>query len=104
MSTYGGSSRNWTIPDLKNNGAQFWSKIDTTTGKTTVYRRYPGPFNSAIGESNVEIGTIEAGGKFIPTNNAASGGFDSSLTEEERKIFLSDKVQNKLEIIQKKLP
>ena len=96
MSTYGGSSRNWTIPDLKNNGAQFWSKIDTTTGKTTVYRRYPGPFNSAIGESNVEIGTIEAGGKFIPTNNAASGGFDSSLTEEERKIFLSDKVQKQV--------
>lgn len=96
MSTYGGSSRNWTIPDLKNNGAQFWSKIDTTTGKTTVYRRYPGPFNSAIGESNVEIGTIEAGGKFTPTNNAASGGFDSSLTEEERKIFLSDKVQKQV--------
>ena len=91
--TFGGSESNFTVPDLKNDGAQFWTKVDATTGKTTVYRRYPGPFNSAIGESNVEIGTIEPGKKFVPTNNPASGGFDSSLKEEERKIFLSDTVQ-----------
>ena len=93
MSTFGGSETNFTVPQLKNDGAQFWTKVDATTGKTTVYRRYPGPFNSAIGESNVEIGTIEPGKKFVPTNNAASGGFDSSLNEDERKAFLSDDVQ-----------
>ena len=93
MSTFGGSETNFTVPQLKNDGAQFWTKVDATTGKTTVYRRYPGPFNSAIGESNVEIGTIEPGKKFVPTNNAASGGFDSALKEDERKAFLSDTVQ-----------
>ena len=93
MSTFGGSENNFTVPQLKNDGAQFWTKVDATTGKTTVYRRYPGPFNSAIGEKNVEIGTVEPGGKFVPTNNPAFGGFDSSLKEEERKTFLSDTVQ-----------
>ena len=55
----------------------------------------PGPFNSAIGDSpeRIEIGTIEPGKKFVPTNNAASGGFDSALKEDERKAFLSDNVQ-----------
>ena len=66
MSTFGGSETNFTVPQLKNDGAQFWTKVDATTGKTTVYRRYPGPFNSAIGEKNVEIGTIEPGKKFVP--------------------------------------
>ena len=93
MSTFGGSETNFTVPQLKNDGAQFWTKVDATTGKTTVYRRYPGPFNSAIGEKNVEIGTIEPGKKFVPTNNAAFGGFDSALKEDERKAFLSDNVQ-----------
>ena len=91
--TFGGSGNNFTVPQLKNDGAQFWTKVDATTGKTTVYRRYPGPFNSAIGEKNVEIGTIEPGGKFVPTNNPALGGFNSSLKEDERKAFLSDGVQ-----------
>ena len=91
--TFGGSESNFTVPDLKNDQAQFWTKVDATTGKTTVYRRYPGPFNSALLENNVEIGTIEPGKKFVPTNNPAFGGFDSSLKEEERKIFLSDTVQ-----------
>ena len=93
MSTFGGSETNFTVPQLKNDGAQFWTKVDATTGKTTVYRRYPGVFGSAVGESNVEIGTIEPGKKFVPTNNAALGGFDSALKEDERKAFLSDGVQ-----------
>ena len=93
MSTFGGSETNFTVPQLKNDGAQFWTKVDATTGKTTVYRRYPGVFGSAVGESNVEIGTIEPGKKFVPTNNAALGGFDSALKEDERKVFLSDNVQ-----------
>ncbi len=96
MATYGGSERNFKLPQIKNDGAQFWTKVDATTGKTTVYRRYPGPFNSAIGESNVEIGTIEKGEDFVPTNTVASGGFDSELTEEERKLFLSDAAQKQL--------
>ena len=97
--TYGGSERNFKIPKLKNDGAQFWTKIDNTgdtKGKITVYRRYPGPFNSAIGETNVEIGTKEKGGDFVPTNNPASGGFDTALTKDERKLFLSDDVQKQV--------
>ena len=43
MSTFGGSENNFTVPQIKNDGAQFWTKVDATTGKTTVYRRYPGP-------------------------------------------------------------
>ena len=97
MATYGGAGKNdFKIPELKNDGAQFWTKVDATTGKTTVYRRYPGIFGSAVGENNVEIGTIEKGEDFVPTNNALLGGFDDNLTKDERKAFLSDAVQKKV--------
>ena len=97
MATYGGAGKNdFKIPELKNDGAQFWTKVDATTGKTTVYRRYPGIFGSAVGENNVEIGTIEKGEDFVPTNNALLGGFDDNLTKDERKAFLSDAVQKQV--------
>ena len=40
---------------------------------------------------NKEIGTIEPGGKFVP-----SSGFDSNLSADERKAFLSDAGQKQL--------
>ena len=96
MATYGGSERNFKLPQIKNNGAQFWTKTDSETKKTTVFRRYPGPLNIIALDKNVEIGTIEKGEDFVPTNTVASGGFDSELTEEERKLFLSDAAQKQL--------
>ena len=96
MATYGGSERNFKLPQIKNNGAQFWTKTDSETKKTTVFRRYPGPLNIIALDKNVEIGTIEKGEDFVPTNTVASGGFDSELTEEERQLFLSDAAQQQL--------
>ena len=96
MATYGGSERNFKLPQIKNDGAQFWTKTDSETKKTTVFRRYPGPLNIIALDKNVEIGTIEKGEDFVPTNTVASGGFDSELTEEERKLFLSDAAQKQL--------
>ena len=94
MATYGGAGKNdFKIPELKNDGAQFWTKVDSETGKTTVYRRYPGFLGI---ENNVEIGTIEKGQDFVPTNNALLGGFDDNLTEKERKAFLSDAAQKQI--------
>jgi hypothetical protein len=94
MATYGGAGKNdFKIPELKNDGALFWTKVDATTGKTTVYRRYPGFLGI---ENNVEIGTIEKGKDFVPTNNVALGGFDDNLTKDERKAFLSDAVQKQV--------
>ena len=94
MATYGGAGKkDFKIPQLKNDGAQFWTKVDSETGKTTVYRRYPGFLGI---ENNVEIGTIEKGQDFVPTNNALLGGFDDNLTEKERKAFLSDAAQKQI--------
>ena len=61
MATYGGSERNFKLPQIKNDGAQFWTKTDSETKKTTVFRRYPGPLNIIALDKNVEIGTIENG-------------------------------------------
>ena len=97
MATYGGAGKaDFKISQLKNDGAQFWTKVDASTGKTTVYRRYPGIFGSAVGDRNIEIGTIEKGEDFVPTNNVALGGFDDNLTKDERKAFLSEAVQKQI--------
>ena len=97
MATFGGAGKkDFKISQLKNDGAQFWTKVDSETGKTTVYRRYPGILGSAVGDRNIEIGTIEKGEDFVPTNNVALGGFDNNLTENERKAFLSDAVQKQI--------
>ena len=37
MATYGGSERNFKLPQIKNDGAQFWTKTDSETKKTTVF-------------------------------------------------------------------
>ena len=92
--TWGGEDKSFTIPALKNDKAQFWTKTDTTTGKVTVYRTYPGFLG--LPNINVEIGTVEAGKKFVPTNNPALGGFDNNLSADERKAFLSDAGQKQL--------
>ena len=88
--TWGGEDKSFTIPALKNDGAEFWTKTDTTTGKVTVYRTYRAIIDLGL-RDNKEIGTIEPGGKFVP-----SSGFDSNLSADERKAFLSDAGQKQL--------
>ena len=88
--TWGGEDKSFTIPALKNDGAEFWTKTDTTTGKVTVYRTYRAIIDLGL-RDNKEIGTIEPGGNFVP-----SSGFDSNLSADERKAFLSDAGQKQL--------
>ena len=88
--TWGGEDKSFTIPALKNDGAEFWTKTDTTTGKVTVYRTYKAIIDLGL-RDNKEIGTIEPGGKFVP-----SSGFDNNLSADERKAFLSKDGQKQL--------
>ena len=83
MPTYGGRNNENTfkLPGLKDGGNNpYYTIIDVETGVTTVYERQFG--------GDAELGTIKPGGKFEKGKD-----FNTALSTEDRKLFLSEKVQ-----------
>ena len=83
MPTYGGrnTENTFELPGLKDGGNNpYYTIIDVETGVTTVYEKQFG--------GDAELGTIKPGGKFEKGKD-----FNKSLSTEDRKLFLSEKVQ-----------
>ena len=88
MATYGGESKRF--PSHIDPGKQFYVVVDADTGEATYYED-KGIFPS------IKLGSKKPGEDFVPNDPVLDAGFYEVFNEQQRKEFLSDENQKKLD-------
>lgn len=97
MATYGGSNDENTFDSPVDSGKKLYVVIDAKTGKQTFYERKGGTGLQRAFTEDIKIGTIEPGGKFVPTpKTSTEPGFESVFNKEQQKEFLKPENVKKL--------
>ena len=88
MATYGGESKRFNSP--VDPGKKLYVVVDANTGEATYYED-KGIFPS------IKLGTKKPGEDFVPNDPVLDAGFFEVFNEQQRKEFLNDTNQKKLD-------
>ena len=88
MATYGGENKRF--PSHIDPGKQFYVVVDANTGEATYYED-KGIFPS------IKLGSKKPGEDFVPNDPVLDAGFYEVFNEQQRREFLSDENQKKLD-------